>query len=185
MVTVATDRQSVCHTARGVPWLRARQATVTRERDSPSLPDDATDDRGLPQLQLIASPQVEADPDTASDCALDRAYSLADRIREGDPVVGVPPTEGDRVATEPIAGTRPRGETGAADADLEADLRADENQRAEHAMLVDPERNDLGEVCAFRSVEVSEHQETLDEARALVDAVDEALASRASMGVRE
>jgi anthranilate synthase component 1 len=63
---------------------------------------------------------------------------------------------GDRLATEPIAGTRPRGATPAADADLEADLLDDEKERAEHAMLVDLERNDLGKVSAFGSVEVSE-----------------------------
>jgi anthranilate synthase component 1 len=66
--------------------------------------------------------------------------------------------EGDRVVTEPIAGTRPRGDTEAADRQLEADLRADEKERAEHAMLVDLERNDLGKVSEFGSVEVTEYR---------------------------
>jgi anthranilate synthase component 1 len=66
--------------------------------------------------------------------------------------------EGDRILTEPIAGTRPRGSTEAADADLERDLRTDEKERAEHAMLVDLERNDLGQVCEYGSVEVSEYR---------------------------
>jgi anthranilate synthase component 1 len=66
--------------------------------------------------------------------------------------------EGDAIRTEPIAGTRPRGESDAADADLEADLLADEKERAEHAMLVDLERNDLGKVSAFGSVSVSEYR---------------------------
>ncbi len=66
--------------------------------------------------------------------------------------------EGDRAVTEPIAGTRPSGETSDEDAAFEADLRGDEKERAEHAMLVDLERNDLGKVCEYGSVDVSEYR---------------------------
>ncbi|MFB6134815.1 MAG: aminodeoxychorismate synthase, component I [Halanaeroarchaeum sp.] len=66
--------------------------------------------------------------------------------------------EGDRVETEPIAGTRPRGDTRAEDEALAADLTADEKERAEHAMLVDLERNDLGKVSAYGTVDVPEYR---------------------------
>jgi anthranilate synthase component 1 len=54
----------------------------------------------------------------------------------------------------PIAGTRPRGKTEREDQELEADLLADPKERAEHVMLVDLGRNDLGRVCEFGTVEV-------------------------------
>ncbi|MBL9101404.1 MAG: anthranilate synthase component I family protein [Myxococcales bacterium] len=61
-----------------------------------------------------------------------------------------------RVTLRPIAGTRPRGPSEAEDAALAEELLADPKERAEHLMLVDLGRNDLGRVCAPGSVEVSE-----------------------------
>jgi anthranilate synthase component 1 len=64
--------------------------------------------------------------------------------------------EAGTVETRPIAGTRPRGATAAEDGRLEAELRADPKELAEHIMLLDLGRNDLGRVCAVGSVEVTE-----------------------------
>jgi anthranilate synthase component 1 len=84
--------------------------------------------------------------------------------RDGGPdggfdVVGSSPealvkVHGDRAMTHPIAGTRWRGVTPEADAALAADLLGDPKERAEHLMLVDLARNDLGRVCAPGTVEV-------------------------------
>jgi anthranilate synthase component 1 len=63
----------------------------------------------------------------------------------------------DKVAeVRPIAGTRPRGQTDAEDLEMEADLLQDPKERAEHVMLVDLGRNDLGRVCEYGSVSVPE-----------------------------
>ncbi len=60
--------------------------------------------------------------------------------------------EGRRAAIRPIAGTRPRGSDPASDALLEQELLADPKERAEHVMLVDLARNDLGRVCSYGTV---------------------------------
>ncbi|MBK8166969.1 MAG: anthranilate synthase component I [bacterium] len=61
-----------------------------------------------------------------------------------------------RLHVNPIAGTRARGDTAAADNELAADLLADAKERAEHVMLVDLGRNDLGRVCRLGSVRVDD-----------------------------
>lgn len=91
-------------------------------------------------------------------------YLFLLRLADGDrsfAVVGSSPealvTVSDGLATtHPIAGTRPRGKDAVSDAELERELLADEKERAEHLMLVDLGRNDLGRVCQPGSVQVTE-----------------------------
>ena len=80
---------------------------------------------------------------------------------EGFSLVGASPEihvrcEDGKVEIRPIAGTTRRGKTPKEDADLEQELLADPKERAEHVMLVDLARNDIGRVCDFGSVQVKE-----------------------------
>ncbi len=63
------------------------------------------------------------------------------------------------VELRPIAGTRPRGKDAKEEEELRRDLSSDEKERAEHLMLVDLGRNDLGRVCDYGSVEVTDFME--------------------------
>jgi len=79
-------------------------------------------------------------------------------------VVGASPellvrVEGDRITTHPIAGTRPRGADAAEDDALAYSLQRDPKERAEHVMLVDLGRNDLGRVARAGSVAVTKYME--------------------------
>jgi anthranilate synthase component 1 len=81
---------------------------------------------------------------------------------EGPVLIGSSPEilvrlEDGRIDVRPIAGTRPRGRTPEEDAALETELLADPKERAEHVMLVDLGRNDVGRVAQSGSVRVSEY----------------------------
>ena len=67
--------------------------------------------------------------------------------------------KGDKVITNPIAGTRPRGKNEEEDLALKEELLADEKERAEHMMLVDLGRNDMGKISDFGSVELERFME--------------------------
>ena len=116
-------------------------------------------------FQVVLSQRFEADL-TADPFTVYRALRYVNPspymyfIRLGrTAIVGSSPemlvrVEGTRVETHPIAGTRPRSLDEEADARLAAELKADEKERAEHVMLVDLGRNDLGRVCEYGSVRV-------------------------------
>jgi anthranilate synthase component I len=88
-------------------------------------------------------------------------YMFYLKFDTGATLVGASPEilvteERGNVRIRPIAGTRKRGETPEEDARLCAELLADEKERAEHIMLVDLARNDIGRVCEYGSVKVNE-----------------------------
>jgi anthranilate synthase component I len=86
--------------------------------------------------------------------------------------------EGRRAETHPIAGTRPRGANDEDDLRLAEELKRNEKERAEHVMLVDLGRNDLGRVCEFGSVRVPQYMalERYSHVMHLVSRVDGRLA---------
>jgi anthranilate synthase component I len=88
-------------------------------------------------------------------------FNFKDLAGESLHVIGASPEilsrlEGHTATVRPIAGTRPRGETPEADSAHERDLLADPKERAEHVMLVDLGRNDIGRVCEYGTVKVEE-----------------------------
>ncbi len=117
--------------------------------------------------QVVLSQRFEADLD-ADPLTVYRALRHVNPspymffVRMGDvSMVGASPemlvrVEGRRVETHPIAGTRPRGRTPEEDQRLGEELKANEKERAEHVMLVDLGRNDIGRVCEYGSVRVSQ-----------------------------
>ena len=118
-------------------------------------------------IQVVGSQRFSA-PVTASPVDIYRAtrsinpspYMFLLEL-DGFALVGASPElhvrcEEGRVEIRPIAGTRRRGQTEAEDAALEKELLADPKERAEHVMLVDLARNDIGRVCDFGSVQVKD-----------------------------
>jgi anthranilate synthase component 1 len=89
---------------------------------------------------------------------------------------------GGRVTVRPIAGTRPRGRTREEDEALAAELLADEKERAEHVMLVDLGRNDVGRIARYGTVRVTELMaiERYSHVLHIVSEVEGALAEHAS-----
>jgi anthranilate synthase component 1 len=118
-------------------------------------------------IQVVGSQRFSA-PVTASPLDIYRAarninpspYMFLLEL-DGFSLVGASPEihvrcEEGKVEIRPIAGTRRRGKTEAEDSALEKELLADPKERAEHVMLVDLARNDIGRVCDFGSVQVKD-----------------------------
>lgn len=118
-------------------------------------------------FQALLSRRIELDADFdgatlySSLRALNPSPYMYHLVLDGTEIVGSSPellvrlSDG-RVTVRPIAGTRPRGATPESDAELARELLADPKERAEHLMLVDLGRNDVGRVARYGSVDVTE-----------------------------
>ena len=118
-------------------------------------------------FQALLSRRIEVPHDFSSESlyralrALNPSPYMYHLVLDGLELVGSSPellvrVADRRVTVRPIAGTRPRGATPADDERLSIELLADEKERAEHVMLVDLGRNDVGRVAQYGSVNVSE-----------------------------
>lgn len=118
-------------------------------------------------FQALLSRRIELDADF-DPAALYRALRVMNPspymyhlVLDGIEIVGSSPEllvrlNGGRVTVRPIAGTRPRGSTPERDVEIAEELLADPKERAEHIMLVDLGRNDVGRVARYGSVKVTE-----------------------------
>jgi anthranilate synthase component 1 len=153
-----------------------KQGSSTKPEYIPSMSQEAFE-RSVRRVQkhIIAGDIFQAVISRRMECAVNNdPFAIYAALREINPspymyyldfgdeqVIGASPemlvrVERRRVTTVPIAGTRPRGRNAREDAQLARELLADPKERAEHTMLVDLARNDLGRVCRFGSVEVEE-----------------------------
>ena len=120
-------------------------------------------------FQVLLARRIEVPLDFPTDAlyralrALNPSPYMYHLVLDGVELVGSSPellvrVGGGRVTVRPIAGTRPRGATADEDEALMAELSADEKELAEHVMLVDLGRNDIGRVAQYGSVEVSDYK---------------------------
>jgi anthranilate synthase component 1 len=118
-------------------------------------------------FQVLLARRIRVPFDFPSDAlyralrALNPSPYMYHLVLDGVELVGSSPellvrVDAGRVTVRPIAGTRPRGATPEADAAMTEELITDEKERAEHVMLVDLGRNDVGRIAEYGSVQVSE-----------------------------
>jgi anthranilate synthase component 1 len=119
-------------------------------------------------FQVLLARRIRVPHDFPSDAlyralrALNPSPYMYHLVLDGLELVGSSPellvrVDAGRVTVRPIAGTRPRGATLAADAAMIDELRHDEKERAEHVMLVDLGRNDVGRIAEYGSVQVTDY----------------------------
>jgi anthranilate synthase component 1 len=158
--TAARERPQPEHSVIGTPNMsRSDFEAAVRKAVEHIVAGDA--------FQIVPSIRIEAEYG-GNPFAVYRALRLVNPspfmflVRTGDvSIIGSSPELMSRVRdgrafSRPIAGTRPRGATEADDLALEEELLADPKERAEHVMLIDLARNDLGRVCRFGTVEVDD-----------------------------
>src|SRR5213592_2394307 len=157
--------RSLSHVRNGARSRPALESNYTRERFEDQVRTAKEYIAAGDIYQVVLSQRFEADV-TADPFTVYRALRHVNPspymffIRMGGvSVVGSSPemlvrVEGSRVETHPIAGTRPRGRNQEEDMRLAEELKRNEKERAEHVMLVDLGRNDVGRVCEYGSVRV-------------------------------
>ncbi len=161
---IAADRAAAPR-GRGRPATGPFRSEMTRDDFAAIVEKCKEAIRAGEIIQIVPSQKFTAKTDVSA-LSLYRAlrtvnpspYNFLLRI-DGKTLIGSSPEElvkltGRTASTSPIAGTRPRGATPAEDAAAERDLKADAKENAEHVMLVDLGRNDLGRVCEPGSVRV-------------------------------
>ena len=155
---------------------RARRARASRAEFESNLGADgyaAAVERAKEYIRAGDAYQVVPSQRWSADCPVE-AFSIYRGLRAVNPspymyfldfedfeIAGASPeslvkVSGRHAEQRPIAGTRPRAESPEADLERARELLADEKERAEHVMLVDLGRNDLGRVCEYGSVSVDE-----------------------------
>jgi len=170
------DHIEVLSSSSNVSSLLTRNKTEKTVEYIPSISKD-TFELSVKKIQdhIVAGDIFQAVLSRRIECAINRdPFAIYKALREINPspymyyvdfgdeqVIGASPemlvrVEKRRVTTVPIAGTRPRGRDSDEDFMFAQELLADHKERAEHTMLVDLARNDLGRVCRFGSVEVEE-----------------------------
>jgi len=119
-------------------------------------------------FQVLLARRIRVPHDFSSDAlyralrALNPSPYMYHLVLDGVELVGSSPellvrVESGRVTVRPIAGTRPRGATAELDAQMAHELSTDDKERAEHVMLVDLGRNDVGRVARYGSVQVTDY----------------------------